>query len=469
MSIPDDLTDAPIHVLAPLVASRQVSAGEIFQAHAARIEASDGKLGALADFWFDAAAQAARRADMLLGDGCYLGALHGIPLGLKDNLMVAGRSSAAGSAALAGRPDDRTATVADRLQKAGAVLLGKLHMVEFAAGAWGTNARLGTPWNPWHETIHHAPGGSSSGAGVAVAARLMPAAIGTDTGGSIRVPASFNGVVGLKPSNGAVSNYGVIPSSRRLDIVGPLCRSVEDAGLIHAAISGPDPLDADTAGFPWRDPLRRLKKPVRGMRVGMVAADQLPGVREDVYAAFQAAASAFEDLGIHVEEVSLPRSPAEYSRAAAIIIRSECYTNFAELIDGPGEALDPVIRARLRKGALTPVGDLVRALESRHPQRAQMQAFLSDYDAVILPTTPMTSVPLEEINEDDGSIVDLTRMANHLGLCALSIPCGFTESGLPHSLQIVGRPFEEERVLQLAWAYEQATPWHLRRSPFPPA
>lgn len=462
MTLVDDLAAAPIHALAPLIAKREVSAREVLNACAARIERGNGHLGAIAESWLEDAAHTARWQDEAIAHGTRLGPLHGIPLGLKDNLMVAGRIAAVGSLALAERVSERTATVAERLQRAGGILAGRMQMVEFAAGAWGTNRRLGTPRNPWDKARHRVPGGSSSGSGVAVAAGFLPAALGTDTGGSIRVPAAFNGIVGLKPTYGAVSNFGVVPAAQSLDTVGPLCRSVEDAAVLHAAISGSDPRDPATIHVPWRDPLARLKKPVKGLRVGLVGDAQLAGMSPDMRTALQAAAGVFAELGASVEDIRLPRSPAEYSRTAATLIRAECHSNFAALVDGPGDALDPVIRARLRKGGQTSAHELLTAISLQKADRLEINEFLSDFDAVLLPTTPAAAIPLENVDEDDGSVVDYTRMANLLGLCSLSLPCGFDAEGMPLSLQIVGRPFDEARILQLGWAYEQATPWHER-------
>lgn len=458
-----DLADQPIHELAPRIRAGELSPRDVVGACLLRIARTDGKLHAFIDLWADDAMRAAALAEGEIAKGGYRGALHGIPLALKDLVEVEGRRTTVGSAFWRERVSTFTATSARRLVDAGAVLLGKLHMVEFAFGGWGTNPRLGAPWNPWDLARHRSPGGSSSGCGVAVAAGMVPAAIGSDTGGSIRIPSSLNGTVGLKPTAASVSNHGVFPLSQTLDSIGPLTRSVEDAALVYAALKGPDRQDPATVHAPARDPLALLRVPLAGLRLGLVDAAQMPGTDASAIDAVRDAAKVFERLGAHVEEVALPRRPVDYCEGASRIIRTEGYANLRDIIETPSDAFGPAVKARVLAGQSGTAADYAATLVERQADMVSMARVFDGVDALLLPSTPIPAAPLDSIDEDNSPLSDLTRFANYLGLCALALPCGFNAEGLPLSLQIVGASFTEARVLQLGWAYEQATPWHRRR------
>jgi aspartyl-tRNA(Asn)/glutamyl-tRNA(Gln) amidotransferase subunit A len=256
----------------------------------ARIATKDTHLQAFVEVYAQDARLAAEAADKAIRSGHDLGPLHGIPVALKDLIDVEGRRTMGGSRAFRGRRSTTTATLARKLIGAGAILLGKTHTVEFAFGGWGTNAHLGTPRNPWQPAGHFTPGGSSSGSGVAVAARLVPLAVGTDTGGSVRIPASFNGITGLKVTRGRISNHGVIPLSVTLDSPGPMARTVEDAALMYVAMAGPDSQDPMSLGLPPDDPMLALRHGVRGLRLGRVSRAQCGGdLDAEVEAAYEAA------------------------------------------------------------------------------------------------------------------------------------------------------------------------------------
>ncbi|MBU1361658.1 MAG: amidase [Gammaproteobacteria bacterium] len=459
----DDLCALPVHALAPLIRDRQVSPRELVAACLARVERVDAALHAFVDVWADDALAAAAAAEQDIAQGQYRGPLHGIPVSLKDLVEVAGHRTTVGSAFFKDRVSTHTATLATRLVDAGAILLGKVHMVEFAFGGWGTNPRMGAPRNPWDPVQHRSPGGSSSGSGVSVASGMVPVSIGSDTGGSIRLPASMNGVVGLKPTAAAVSNHGVFPLSQTLDSMGPLTRSVEDAAHVFAAIRGADPFDAATALAPPDASVETLRQSIRGLRIGRVRASQLPDVDDQCLSSAAEASQVLQSLGAEIVDIELPRQPVDYCTGASHIIRTEGYANLANIIETPGADFGPAVRARVLAGKGGLAVDFARTLIERRADTAAMQRAMAQIDALLLPTTPMPSPPLSSVKEEHMPLSDLTRFVNYLGLCALALPCGVSRDGMPLSLQLVGGAFQESTVLRIGWAFEQATAWHRRR------
>jgi aspartyl-tRNA(Asn)/glutamyl-tRNA(Gln) amidotransferase subunit A len=343
--------------------------------------------------------------------------------------------------------------------------LGKTHMVEFAFGSWGTNKTMGTPWNPWDPGTHRVPGGSSSGSGVAVAAGLAPAAIGSDTGGSVRIPAGLCGIVGLKTTVGRVSNYGVLMLSTTLDTLGPMTRDVEDAALLFAVMHGPDPLDPPTLGHPPIDPLAMLKAGIRGLRLAVLPESELGEVDPELALAFAASCEVFRELGARVDPLAPPFSYASLAELAGKIIAPEGYELHRAWIDRDDLPFDPDVRGRLRAAKAMPAADYIRWRAERRRLSREANRLLCDYDALLLPTTPLPPLALADVDQDKSPMSRLTRPVNVLDLCALALPCGFTKSGLPLSLQIVGRAYDEASILRIGWAYENATAWHRRRPP----
>lgn len=462
MPVPS-LADMPIHELAPLIKQRLLSPVALLDACLARIDATDEKLHAFVDLWREDARADAIKAEREIAEGRYRGPLHGIPVAFKDLLEIAGHRTSAGSLHLAERASLVTATVVARLEAEGAVMLGKLHMVEFAFGGWGTNTHLGAPWNPWDLHTQRSPGGSSSGSGVAVAAGMVPYSLASDTGGSIRSPASMNGIVGLKPTISNVSVHGVFPLSHTLDSIGPMTRSVEDAAMVFQAISGKDDLDPGTSVARPPDVMKNLRGGISGLTLGYVEDAQLPGVAGDVLDACHAALDELRKLGAKVVPLRLPRAPVEYCVGASHIIRTEGFANLGKLVQHDDGRFDPFVRARILAGE----GGSKAAYEARLLERSQdivaMQAAMSGVDALLLPTTPIASPPLAEIDEAEMPLSDLTRFVNYLDLCALAVPCGQNAAGMPLSLQIVGKAWREDLILQIGWAFEQATPQHRKR------
>src|SRR5438045_217754 len=298
---------AGVAELSRAVETRALSPVDVVDALLARIARRDPALHAYIAIYESGARLAAEAADRAIKSGHRAGPLHGVPIGLKDLIDLRGRVTTGGSKVWAERVSRVTATLAERLISAGMIVLGKTHTVEFAMGSFGTNTHMGTPRNPWDLKVHRTPGGSSSGSGVAVAAGLVPVAIGTDTGGSVRLPAGWCGIVGLKVTAGRISTYGVLPLSSTLDTPGPMARSVEDAALIFRALSGADPRDGQTLAWTPVDPLPTLRRGVAGLRLAVLPDAERSGVDKDMLVAYDAAVDTLAKLGAQIVRVTLPR------------------------------------------------------------------------------------------------------------------------------------------------------------------
>ena len=463
----DDIAFAPMHALATRLKAGELSASTLVDCYLQRIGRHDDKYHAFVEVYANEARAAAEAADRARKAGQASGALHGIPLALKDLIDVAGKRTTGGSLFWRERVSPVTATVARRLTDAGLITLGKTHMVEFAFGAWGTNQTMGTPWNPWDLETPRAPGGSSSGSGVAVAAALAPAAVGSDTGGSVRIPASLCGIVGLKTTVGRVSNYGTLRLSETLDTLGPMTRDVEDAALLFNAMHGFDPQDAGTLPHAQVDALRDLKTSVSGMRFAVLPDAELGELDPAVARAFAAALDVMRGLGARIETLALPLAYKRLAEIVGKIIAAEGYALHREWIDRDDLPFDRDVRDRIRWAKGLSAADYIQVMaERRHLQR-EVDAFLRDYDALLMPTTPLPAIPLSAVDQGKAPMSLLTRPINLLDMCALALPCGFTAGGLPVSLQIAGRGYEEARILRIGWAFENATEWHRRRPPAP--
>src|SRR3954470_19869982 len=318
MSFPADITSMPAVALGREIAARRLSPVEVVDAVLQRIASLDPKLHAFTEVYGPDARLAAEGADKAIRSGHAVGPLHGVPVALKDLVDLEGRSTMGGSAAQRQRRSTVTATIAKRMIAQGMIVLGKTHTVEFAYGGWGTNQHLGTPWNPWDLEIARTPGGSSSGSGVAVAARMAPWAIGTDTGGSVRLPASFCGLTGLKVTIGRISTYGIIPLSSTFDTPGPMARNVEDAALLYNVLQGPDPLDSLTRGIGPCDPMPTLHRGVRGLRLARMPDVEREGVSPDMLAAYDQSLDVLAGLGAEIVDIRLPFRFIDCVAASAI-------------------------------------------------------------------------------------------------------------------------------------------------------
>lgn len=458
--------------LARRLASREVSPVEVVQAHLDRIAAHDAALGSYLTVCGDSALEAARDAERARMAGAAAGPLHGVPVALKDLFDTAGVRTTGGSRILAERVPEADATAVRRLRDAGAIVLGKLNMVEFAYGPEGLNEHYGHARNPWSVGERRIAGGSSSGSGVAVAAGLAPAALGSDTGGSVRIPAALCGITGLKPTYGRVSRAGVLPLAWSMDHVGPMARSAADCALLLGAMAGYDPADPASSVLPVPDLAAALTGDVAGLRVGLLRAFFLESATPEVAAAVEAGARALEGLGARVDEVALGHMDV-VGPATSAIIGSEAFAcHAAWLRERPGD-YGADVRERLRAGAFVLGYQYVRAQQLRALVRAEVDRALAARDVLLAPTTVTAATPvgLSEVavagtSQDlRASLIRFTRPFNFSGHPACSVPCGFTAEGLPIGMQIVGRPFDETTVLRVADAYQRATDWHARRPP----
>jgi len=461
--------DLPFHSLTNLqahLARGDTSSVEIVEACLQRIARLDARLHAFVDVHGESALACAQAADLERQAGMARGPLHGLPIALKDLLHVAGRQTTAGSKSWLGRRSTETATAVARLLAGGMIVLGKTHMVEFAFGGWGRNEPLGTPWNPWDTTTHRVPGGSSSGSAVAVAAGLAPAAIGSDTGGSVRIPSALCGLTGLKTTYGLVSLAGVVPLSVTLDSIGPLARSVDDAALLAGAMAGPDPRDAASLAAPPVDFTAALaaEPDLRGVRITCLAPEQFPADTDgEVLRAVGEAAATLRDLGAIVDEARFPLDFGELMLRNGRLIAAEAYAVHRAYIEDPALPIDPWVRARTLSGKAIGAADYIDELAARRRTAAHFADWMGGRDALLTPTLPITATPVDEVDETTTPLASFTRAANYLGACALSLPVGFSAAGLPIGMQLMAAPFAEATLVNAGRAYQRATDWHLRR------
>ncbi len=474
----DDLVWKPLTDLARMVASKQVSPVEVVSAHLDRTDALDAKLRAFITVMRQSALDAARAAEARVLAGDRLGPLHGVPIGLKDLYNTKDAATTGGSKILAGVVPAEDATVVARLRAAGAIIVGKLNMHEFAYGPEGVNEHFGTAWNPWDARSHRIAGGSSSGSAVAVAAGLCPGALGSDTGGSIRIPAALCGITGIKPTYGRVSRAGVLPLAWSLDHVGPMARSAADCALMLGAMAGPDPKDPTSSTQVVPDYAGALSGDIKGLRVGVLRSFFLESAGMVLRQAVEHAIKDLAALGAQVDDVSL--SYAEHGIGASFaVIASEALAYHEVWLKARAGEYQADVRERLKAGAFVSGAQYLRGQRVRALIRDEVSAALGQFDVLLAPTTPIvaTAVGQTEVTiEHEASDVRsaLTRFTRHFNLSghpACSVPCGFTAAGLPIGMQIVGRPFDEATVLRVADAYQRATDWHTRRPPFgvPPA
>ncbi len=463
MSQPD-LTQLSAHKLAAEIAAKRLSPVDVVDAYLERIAAKEPKLQAFVEVYADDARLAAEGADRAIRSGHEIGPLHGVPIALKDLIEIEGKITTGGTEAQRNRKSQYTATLARRLIAQGMIVLGKTHTVEFAMGGWGTNSRLGTPWNPWDPERARTPGGSSSGSGVAVAAGLSPWAIGTDTGGSVRLPSSWCGITGLKTTVGRVSNHGILPLSPTLDTPGPMARSVEDAALLYTVMQGADPMDPRTRGLSYTDPMPNLKRGARGLRLARMPEVERKFASADVLAAYDASLEELARLGAEIVAVDLPFEFADVAALNMRIMAAESYAIYRDLIDDENAPLDPHVRPRIAAGRSITAQAYIEALYARETMKQKFAAALDGVDALLTPTTMTTAVPIDEVDQTKAP-AHFTRFGNFLDLCAVALPNGFGGDGLPTSLQIMCRSYDEATALRVGWAYQNATDWHLRRPP----
>jgi aspartyl-tRNA(Asn)/glutamyl-tRNA(Gln) amidotransferase subunit A len=454
--------------LATLIQRQEVSPVEATQAALDRIEKFDRSLNGFITLLRDEALTQARVYEQEILAGRYRGPLHGVPIAVKDLFYTEGIRTTAGSRILLDFKPAYDATVITKLYDAGAILIGKLNMHEFARGATNTSSLAGACRNPW-DTLR-VSGGSSGGSAAAVAAGFCFGALGSDTAGSIRIPAALCGIVGLKPTYGRVSRHGVFPLSWSLDHVGPMARTVADTALMLQVIAGHDRHDPTTRTAVVPDYSAVLTKDIEGARLGIPQQFYLEQLDAEVRDSVRAALQTLERVGAQLEEVSLPLS--KYAAAASRIIASAESAEVHEpFLKARSSDYTPDVRAGLLTGQLILGKHYLKAQRVRRLIRQEMTAALRRVDALVMPTVPIPAPRVgdatvgmgQETVDVTSALSRLTRPANLAGFPAISVPCGFTEGSLPVGLQLVGRPFAEATILQLAFAYEQESTWQRRR------
>ena len=453
-----------------LIAEGRLSPVELVRAHLARIDDTEARLNSFITLLEDDALAAAKAAEADIQSGKTRGPLHGIPIGLKDLCYTKGVRTTVGSKIMADFVPDEDATVVERLKSAGAIIVGKLQMHEFAIGVTSENPHFGAAHNPWD--TDRVTGGSSGGSASSVCSGQCMGAIGTDTGGSVRIPAALCGIVGLKPTFGRVSKHGVFPAAWNHDTVGPMTRTVRDAALMLNAIAGHDPKDQFSSERPVEDYTATIGQGVRGLRIGIHRDYFFEKIDPEVETSVTAAAGALESLGATIEEVSVPLMDKASAISTAIVGPETVEVHMRNLRDRP-EDFDPSVRVRLEAGAVVSAHQYVRAQRARTLFNRNVRRAMENVDVILTPTIPVGApkigqdmVPVGDELESKLTLISrLTRPFNLPGIPTISLPCGFTSEGLPIGLQLAGRPFEEATILRAAHAYEQITEWHTHRPP----
>jgi aspartyl-tRNA(Asn)/glutamyl-tRNA(Gln) amidotransferase subunit A len=465
-----DLATLTLKQASDLIRRREVSALELTEACLKRIDAYNPALNAFVTVAREQAIEAARRLDSDRRSNRWRGPLHGIPIAFKDNIDTAGIRTTGASALFRDRVPEEDAEVVARAKRAGGIVLGKLNLHEFALG--GTNAvtYFGPVHNPW--AMDHHPGGSSGGNAAAVAADLCLATLATDTGGSIRIPASYCGIVGFKPTAGRVSNRGVIPNSWTFDTVGPMCKTVEDAALVLGVIAGYDEGDPTSIDTPVIDYTRSLRGRVSKLRVGAPRTPFYENLDPDVAKAVDNALDVIRQLGANLSDVQVPASPG-----LAPVSNAEIYAYHLPWITKTPELYQEATRRTVLGGANTSADAYAQGLRRVELARREITRVFESVDLLVTPTTggvasliprqasgPPPAAPASAPGGGGGAAgFRNTSYFSFYGLPEISVPCGFTSSGLPIGLQISGAPFAEATVLALAQAYEKTTDWHKRR------
>ena len=465
-----ELTTLTMQEAARLVRERAVSPVELTRACIDRIREHDADLHAFITVLEEPALEQARRAEQAVMRKDALGPLHGVPLALKDCFAISGVRTTGGSKLLAENIPDHDCTVVERLRNAGCVFLGTLNMHEFALGVSTANPFYGIARNPWKRD--RIPGGSSGGSAIAVAASMCLGSMGTDAGGSVRLPAALCGIVGLKPTYGRVSRYGTLPLSLSLDHSGPMTKSVADAALMLQIVAGPDRRDVSCSKRPVSNYLDTLTGQIKGLKVGLPSEYLADAMDDEVRDAFVKALEVLKSQGAMTEEVSLPNSRLGPAAMIAIML-SEASALHDDTLKTRHELYSDQMRTLLYAGTLIPARRYVQAGRARTMIIRDQLAALKRVDVLALPTVGIAAPAMGDTVvamggrrvSVDAALPRLTLPFNLSGLPAVSIPCGFTSDGLPIGLQIVEKAFAEATILNLAHTYERSTQWHERRPP----
>jgi aspartyl-tRNA(Asn)/glutamyl-tRNA(Gln) amidotransferase subunit A len=461
----EDLCDLPLLDVAAKIRARQISPVDVTKSVLARIDALDATFNAFVTVLAEQALDDARDAEREILAGRYRGPLHGVPVSLKDLFATEGVRTTAGSRVLADHIPDHDATVVERLRMAGAIVVGKTNMLEFAYAA--VHPDYGPTRNPWDPA--RSSSGSSSGSAVAVATGMGYGSIGSDTGGSIRLPAAYCGIVGLKPTYGRVSRHGGIPVSWSADHFGPVTRTAGDAAALLGAIAGEDPRDPTSGRVPVPDYVAALGGGLAGKRIGVSERYLRHHVDPAVLEMVEQAIATLEGLGAAVEEISLP-PPSEAVAALLAILMPEATVYHLPWLREQPESYSAAVRERLELGAVTPAVSYIQGQQARRRVIDAFLAAMEPVDLLVTPTGPTAATLLEgDLTTSDeadpqvlAALIHFCGPFNLTGLPAVSIPCGFTPGGLPVGMQLVGKPWQEGSILAAAHAYQQATDWHHR-------
>jgi aspartyl-tRNA(Asn)/glutamyl-tRNA(Gln) amidotransferase subunit A len=456
----DDLTELSIAAGSRAIRQGDVSPVALVRAYLDRIEQIDDRLNAYVTVTAESALARAQQLEQEIVDGRWRGSLHGIPIALKDNIDTAGVRTTAASAVFADRVPQQDAEVVTRLEAAGAIVLGKLNMHAFAFGASSAISHFGPVHNPWD--LDRIPAGSSGGSGAAVAARLCAGALGTDTGGSIRMPAAHCGIVGFKPTHGLSSIRGIVPISASYDHVGPMCRSVADAALLLQGMAGYDPRGVASIQARIETYITAVARNTDTLHIGVPRAMFYDDVDPQILQALEQALGVIGELTAGVRDVELPALPPEMT-----VITAEAFAWHEELIAERRALYDPIILERILGGQGIPATDYIDAMNALKLVRKEIASVFDDVDLLVTPTVPMLPIRIddERARLSDLDLVRNTVPFNTLGIPTISVPCGLSREGLPIGLQISGPRLGELDVLALAHAYEQATNWHALRPP----
>lgn len=453
---------------ARLVKRKEVSPVELVDASLSRIAAVDGRLKAYISVFADEARQVAKAAEIMTMAGHDLGPLHGIPIALKDNVATKDTLTTAGSKILADWKPAHDAAIATRLRQAGAIFVGKLNMHEFAWGGTSDNPHYGAVRNPWN--TEHFPAGSSGGSGAAVAARTCYGAIGTDTGGSIRLPSAINGIVGIRPTYGRVSNRGIIPLAWSMDTAGPMTRTVEDCALMFGTIAGHDPEDPTTARVTTCDYTASLDQGVRGLRIGVIPGYFFHHLQPPVLNAVKQALDTLVGLGAQIVDVDIENIHGNIS-AQLTIESAEPSTYHQRWLRERPDDYGADVRSLLEIGEMLLATHYLQAQRYRTLLRNEFMDAFRKVDVFICPTLPFTAtkvgamkVVIENGVEEDmlSAIMQYTGVPSLTGLPSLNVPCGFDPNGLPIGMQIIGKPFDEATLFRAGAAYQSVTDFHTK-------
>jgi aspartyl-tRNA(Asn)/glutamyl-tRNA(Gln) amidotransferase subunit A len=448
--------------LARAIKEKEISPVEVTHKLLERVDSTNKKLNAYITVLPEEALAAASRAEKEIVAGTVRSPLHGVPVGLKDIIYTRGVKTTMGSEIFRNYVPDHDAAVVEKLKQAGAIIIGKLNTHQFAYGPTGDRSYFGPVKNPYDAT--KITGGSSSGSGAAVAASLCYAALGTDTAGSVRIPASCCGIVGMKPTLGRVSKYGVFPLSWTLDHVGPMTRTVEDNALLLSVLSGYDTRDPYSAQEDTEDFTRELGRGIRGSVVGVPSSFYFENVEGEVDARIRQAIETLRDLGAEIREIEIPHA-REILLAQRAILASEAFAVHEERLRNQSERFEEEVKDRLFTGEPIRAYEYVKAQQTKQLAREEFNRALEQADTIVAPTAPIlpTDIDQREVNIDGykehvrSALTRLTGPTNLNGFPNLSIPCGFSSSGLPIGLQMTGRPFDEAGLYRLAHAFEQAS------------